>query len=746
MLETLARLLANRPVVIVAAFRSGRGSRAPALRSLHRRLGADVATARIFLAPLERPAIASLLAGLRGTAVDDRITDVLAERSSGNPLFLQELLRDAERDDGFELSRLLLLPARVSETILARVAGASEGDRAMLAVAAVFGLAVGVDLIASAVGLSDGVVQRRLDAFVDLGVLTLAGSRTAGDYTFSHHLVRDTIYEQLDERERPHLHRRVAEVLIAESEHWQQIPVGEIAHHLQRAGDPTAAVWHVRAARNALAVCAFDDAAHHAASATHLATDGRVRYEATAILDDVARLGGNTTARATLLERLRGIATGLDDATRFDAIVRCADAGSMAADGEKESEAIDELQALAIHTARSRHVLARLQARRALRLGRYDEARAHVAAADAIASDAEASPAERVELRAMLAEMAALAGNRDEAARFATEARTLCEESGEPAAHLRVLRMTQHVLFAQLQFDASIRAGEAVIAAAHRLGDVVTAADAHAKIAPASARLFRVAAARENFAAAADAYRRIGNRQALAALAINEAVFLIHLGRVDDAAERCTEAEREFRIVDDLRGRTVAALNRSVIELRRGALATALRHARAALRLARRMRDRRLEAYALANVGGIERHRGAAATAVETLRDAIALRREVGSDVDLVTDLTEYSLALVATGDVAAARRACDELRAVVARTNDVAKDPQFALWSVAQTLRALGETTAAREALEAANVVLAQRAAAIPDEPSRDAFLRFAMNPEIRRAAESDDFRTTPV
>lgn len=84
-----------------------------------------------------------------------------------------------------------------------------------------------------------------------------ASGHSHTDYVFSHHLIQETIYHSLPQAVRNRRHRRIAQVLEEMYPHRLEELAGEIAKHLERAGERGAAAgYYMMAARRALGVYA----------------------------------------------------------------------------------------------------------------------------------------------------------------------------------------------------------------------------------------------------------------------------------------------------------------------------------------------------------------------------------------------------------------------------------------------------------------------------------------------------------
>ncbi len=140
------------------------------------------------------------------------------ERSGGNPLFLEQLMRAAdERDDR--------LPASLHSLVLARMDRLPEPDRAALRAAAVIGQRFPLALVRQLAQLPDYSCDVLVAHFL---------VRPEGDeFLFAHALIRDGVYASLTRARRAELHRAAADWYGARDPSLR-------AEHLDRAEAPEA--------------------------------------------------------------------------------------------------------------------------------------------------------------------------------------------------------------------------------------------------------------------------------------------------------------------------------------------------------------------------------------------------------------------------------------------------------------------------------------------------------------------------
>jgi class 3 adenylate cyclase/tetratricopeptide (TPR) repeat protein len=151
------------------------------------------------------------------------------ERAGGNPLFLEQLMRNAEEgiDDA--------IPASIHALVVARMDRLPAMDRRTLQVASIFGQRFGLEALGE-------LLERHefsCEALAAAGFLRPDGRA----YLFVHVLIREAVYDTLLMSRRRELHRQAA-VWFADR--------GDLAlraQHLDRAEDPEAAHAHLMAAQ-----------------------------------------------------------------------------------------------------------------------------------------------------------------------------------------------------------------------------------------------------------------------------------------------------------------------------------------------------------------------------------------------------------------------------------------------------------------------------------------------------------------
>lgn len=179
-------------------------------------------------------------------------------RGDGNPLFLEEMLRNAvERTPGAPIDSDL--PLSLKGLVLERLRRLTESERAILTHAAVLGRGFTAGSLVSLLGVSEERVLPALRRARELQLLT-EHANGGISYEFRHALTRDAIYATLLAAERRPLHARIAATLEALPNAGERI--ADLAYHWWEARDDArAAHFNELAGDHALEMHAYDDAA-----------------------------------------------------------------------------------------------------------------------------------------------------------------------------------------------------------------------------------------------------------------------------------------------------------------------------------------------------------------------------------------------------------------------------------------------------------------------------------------------------
>lgn len=216
-IESLLRLVETSPLLVLNVFRPGYAETSGRIDAFAREHHGQ-RYLHLELAPLTREASRALVDRI-DVPIEVRLA--IVERSAGNPLYVEEVVRSLVEEGavefhegGFRATRSIdeaAIPASVGEVVMARVDRLREAQRQVLRAASVVGVA-----------FSSAVLARIFDGDADLGESLDAleagefiGSHGDGEYAFRHPLVREVIYDGLLQTVREELHRKVARAIEA---------------------------------------------------------------------------------------------------------------------------------------------------------------------------------------------------------------------------------------------------------------------------------------------------------------------------------------------------------------------------------------------------------------------------------------------------------------------------------------------------------------------------------------------------
>jgi DNA-binding SARP family transcriptional activator/KaiC/GvpD/RAD55 family RecA-like ATPase len=262
---------------------------------------------RLTLTGLDNAATQALVTDRLGRAASPEFVRRLREQTEGNAFFIEETIRALSEsglaaEDPITETALerLGVPEGVSEIVGRRVSHLSELAAEVLTAASVVGRDFRLEIVAQVVGRSPEQVMGALEESMTAGLVFEEASRF-DVFTFSHALVRNSLYGQLSVSRRVRLHHCVAEALEAAAESNP----AELAHHflLARpfAGSGPARRYAIAAGDRATEMLAYEEAVTHYRQAVTLFDDEEdaQRCEVLLALGRAQWRAGNEGARLT---------------------------------------------------------------------------------------------------------------------------------------------------------------------------------------------------------------------------------------------------------------------------------------------------------------------------------------------------------------------------------------------------------------------------------------------------------------
>jgi tetratricopeptide (TPR) repeat protein len=255
------------PIAIVATYRDAETGRQHPLSTLLGDLRRNPAVARITLHGLALDHVRALVGTV--SAATDWSADFavkLREKTEGNPLFVQEVLKKLV-ENGAATSpppRELVLPEGVREVIGQRLARLGEACNRMLARASVIGAAFEWELLVATAGEAEDTLLDLLDEALASQIIREKKQGRGAIYEFSHALIRQTLYESLNTPRRARVHRQVADAILRLHASSLDDHVVELADHFFHSGSAAEAVEYcTRAGDRALLQVGYEKAIEH---------------------------------------------------------------------------------------------------------------------------------------------------------------------------------------------------------------------------------------------------------------------------------------------------------------------------------------------------------------------------------------------------------------------------------------------------------------------------------------------------
>jgi predicted ATPase/DNA-binding CsgD family transcriptional regulator len=396
-LATLAPLLPDMPLLVVAAYRSDEVPRAHPLRRLRHDLRRERALAELEVEPLSAPETGLLVEQLLGATPSPTLAGALHDRTGGIPFFVEELttalkagdrLRPGSGGPELDLDGDVPLPQTIRDAVRLQTATLSEPARAAAEAAATAGATFDVDLVA-ALGPEEG-----LGELVAEGVVV---ETEPGVAAFRHPLTRDAFYDDVPWLRRRGLHRKLAGALEERGHDSAEVA----AHWLAARDTPRALKALLEAIEARASVHAYRDATRLGRQALDLWPEGERSAERIELVERHARYAE--------------LAADLGEAARAQREVvaarRAEGAGRALADAERRIAGIYALQGDRERALTARRVSAEAfaanglpgeaAAERLVAAGYLQSAGKHTEAAEtARIAGEEASRAERADLRA----------------------------------------------------------------------------------------------------------------------------------------------------------------------------------------------------------------------------------------------------------------------------------------------------------------------------------------------------------
>jgi tetratricopeptide (TPR) repeat protein len=594
-----------------------------------------------------RPLTTSLVGELADRCAKRPLSDALkkaiAERTGGNPFFVQEIVRAIDDETrGPALASLvaseadpaaLPLPLTVEAAVQSRLDHLSDEARELTKRAAILGRPFTLVEIA-ALGIADP--ERHLGLLLERGLLrrTRADATKRVTYRFPSSLFADVALRMLSVDVKKALHARAAAALEESG-----APAEEVARHHESGGAlGNAAAGYAEATRRAARRGDSASVTKFSERALALGVTGEARFEVLMARGDALRFLGRPREQEAVLVEAASVASN----DRQRAMAKTELAALLSSSGATDRARVEIESAVRLaRAAADPEILALALGRRVLLLAwsaRAEEARVDLEEAVALA---EKGP---VHLRALAA--------------------TWCGQLATARGDLGEMRRG---------FSAALRLNEIA-------GDVRRAAGSATNLADA---FNRVGAYREGVASLEDALRlclRVGHRIMEGYALANLGHALTMLGRFADARMRLEEAGGAAESTNQRRLAVIVQVYVARLCLERGDLERALTEARTAAERAENAKLADWAALANAILSRVLLALGRMKDALETSKRAMKLLDSCAGAEDEAEIYLALRSALLASGDREEADRVLARGRKRVVAIADGISDPEWRL------------------------------------------------------------------
>ncbi len=271
MLTHAAHFVPANSILLIGAYRDAEVDRkhplAAALVAISRMRNFD----KLTLSGLEEVDLANLLGMIGDDDAPDALVKALDGATEGNPLFIRELLlhlveeRKILQGGPGWLSRLsveqLGIPESVRQIVGRRLLRLSEEANRLLSVACAFNGEFSLNIAAAVANLDEDSALRAIDEALDAQLLRPGSDSDRFDFT--HAVIRNTTYSELNSARRVRLHRKIAEEMEGVWGERAAEHAAEVAYQFWRgaaaAGAERGVEYAIAAADNAESAYAFDE-------------------------------------------------------------------------------------------------------------------------------------------------------------------------------------------------------------------------------------------------------------------------------------------------------------------------------------------------------------------------------------------------------------------------------------------------------------------------------------------------------
>ncbi|WP_162561663.1 BTAD domain-containing putative transcriptional regulator [Yoonia vestfoldensis] len=274
---------------------------------------------RIELAPLSKHHAMRLAKSIEQATLPAKVIEDTVRRSSGIPLYVEELVQSTYGRNA--------VPDSLHASLMARIDRHPE-CRDILQKASAIGMTFGFALLKQTLDIDDAELEQKLRQLQASQLIFRVGLPPYAHYEFKHVLLQEMVYDTMLRADRQRCHLQIAHQLDRPHHHDLTVSPEIIARHFELGGETDKALeFFERAGRHAASISAHSEAAEHFRKAMSLAagadpavrqrlllqlgaqllaTNGFAADEVSRVYDGVQELGNTDALKVDVLQLLWG--------------------------------------------------------------------------------------------------------------------------------------------------------------------------------------------------------------------------------------------------------------------------------------------------------------------------------------------------------------------------------------------------------------------------------------------------------
>jgi len=322
-LHHLAREVADKPILLLAAYRDSELMDRPSLTSILLEMNRERLFTTIALKRLGQPEVAEMIVQTFGAGLAE-LTDQVFEKTEGNPFFVEEVLRSLAEQGavrlgarGWESAQVedLALPLSVKALVEERLSRLEREDcKQLLTTASTIGSEFSFALLQNLMGWDEDSLIDALDGCIQQRLLVERRGAAQEIYGFADNQAREVLYESISPLRRRRLHRRIGQAMERVYGERLEEHIEELAHHFLEANDAKKAMeYAIKAGDKAREIYTAEQAIGHYQTALSV-MEGQKEGEEQ-IAETLSRLG-NAYANSANAEK--GIEVLMEAVRRYE--------------------------------------------------------------------------------------------------------------------------------------------------------------------------------------------------------------------------------------------------------------------------------------------------------------------------------------------------------------------------------------------------------------------------------------------